>query len=113
MKAKWLSFAFFYFHLFFGIGTFQRDTSKKIKKSSPAPHSRVRLCVKRLTRSGPSCMLAPAAAPDIRRNPRFRSAESIQRIPGLAKDLFAATRMLRRKINIANGLAASRWTAPG
>jgi hypothetical protein len=33
MKAKWLLFAFFYFHLFFRIGTFQRVTGEKIKKT--------------------------------------------------------------------------------
>jgi hypothetical protein len=32
MKAKLLSFRFFYFHFLFGIGTFQRVTPEKIKK---------------------------------------------------------------------------------
>jgi hypothetical protein len=37
MKAKWLSFAFIYFLLFFGIGTFQRVTGEKIKKFPLSP----------------------------------------------------------------------------
>jgi hypothetical protein len=36
MKAKLLSFPFFYFHFLFGIDTFQGVTAKKIKKLSAA-----------------------------------------------------------------------------
>jgi hypothetical protein len=62
MKAKLLSFAFFYFHLFFGIGTFQRVMAEKNKKISPPPNSPLRLCAKRLARSALSFIRSPAAA---------------------------------------------------
>jgi len=55
MKAKRLSFVFFYFHLFFRIGTFQRFTAEK--KENPEPSQ-----IARKTSQSPSSSVSPRPA---------------------------------------------------
>jgi hypothetical protein len=61
-ESKIAFICFFYFHLFFVIGTFQRVMAEKNKKISPPPNSPLRLCAKRLARSALSFIRSPVAA---------------------------------------------------
>jgi hypothetical protein len=78
MKAKESKLAFFYFLLFFRIGTFQRVTSEKNKKLRVRRNSRPRLWAKRPKH--PFRLLLSVA----RRQPRFNPV--IEKIIAIASD---------------------------
>jgi hypothetical protein len=88
------NFGFFCFYLFlrlfFRIETFQWVTADSNKKISLPLDSPVRLCLKRLVASASSFWALG--------NLRISMRESIRRDRGSAKDLFAATGVLQRKI---------------